>query len=237
MSQVEPYLPFLARGLLVTLEVTALGFLVAVAVSLVAGLGRMSSRRPVRWLAGLFIEVFRGTSVIVQLFWFFYALPFFGLRLGPMEAAVIALGLNEGAYGAEIVRGAIQSIPRGQTEAAIALSMKPLMRLRRVVLPQAIPAMLPPFGNVSIDLLKATSLVSLVTVSDLTFRAQIVRSSTGATTAVFGVILVWYFVVAWGLSLLRRWLESRARIERSDVRRVRWSHRFRGVGVRGGVRP
>src|SRR4051812_5480819 len=173
MSEIRPFYPFLAHGLLVTLEVTGLALLVAIGVSFVAAFGRMAALRPVRWLAGAFIEVFRGTSVVVQLFWFFFALPLLGLRLAPMEAAVLGLGLNQGAYGAEIVRGAIGSVARGQGEAAVALNMTPVLRMRRVILPQAIPRMLPPFGNVAIDTLKATALVSLVTVSDLTFRAQI----------------------------------------------------------------
>jgi polar amino acid transport system permease protein len=221
MSDVKPFLPFLARGVLVTLEVTMLALAIALAVALVAGIGRMSKRRPLRLVSGLFIEVFRGTSVIVQLFWFYYALPLFGLRFTPLFAAVLALGLNEGAYGAEIVRGAIQSVPKGQTEAAVALSLSPLKCLRRVILPQAIPAMIPPFGNVSIDLLKATSLVSLVTVSELTFRAQLVRSSTGATTAVFGLILGCYFVLALGFSGVWRLIEARVRIDRTAPKRTR----------------
>ncbi len=211
MSAIEPFLPFLLRGALVTLQVTLLGLALALVVAFVAGLGRLSSRRPLRWLAGGFIEVFRGTSVVVQLFWFFFALPFFGLQLQPLVAAVLALGLNGGAYAAEVVRGAVLAVPRGQGEAATALNMSGYTRLRRVILPQALPLMLPPFGNISVDLLKASALVSLVTVSDLTFRAQTVRSSTGETALVFALILVIYFVLALALALAFRMLELRAR--------------------------
>ncbi len=207
MSQVAPYLPLLLGGLWITLALTVVGMALALVVAFAAGLSRMSRRRWLRWPASAFIDVFRGTSMVVQLFWLFFALPFFGIQLTPFAAGVLALGLNEGAYAAEIVRGSINSLPRGQREAAVALSMSPYQRMRRVILPQAIPVMIPSFGNVLIDLLKNTSLVSLVTVSDLTFRAQMVRSSTGATTAVFLTILVLYFVVAYALSLGRAWLE------------------------------
>lgn len=207
MSQVAPYLPLLLGGLWITLALTVVGMALALVVAFAAGLSRMSRRRWLRWPASAFIDVFRGTSMVVQLFWLFFALPFFGIQLTPFAAGVLALGLNEGAYAAEIVRGSINSLPAGQREAAVALSMSPYQRMRRVILPQAIPVMIPSFGNVLIDLLKNTSLVSLVTVSDLTFRAQMVRSSTGATTAVFLTILVLYFVVAYALSLGRAWLE------------------------------
>jgi len=226
MSQIEPYLPFLLGGLWITILLTVLGMLLALVVAFTVGLSRMSRRRLLRWPAGAFIEIFRGTSMLVQLFWLFFALPFFGIQFVPFAAAVLALGLNEGAYAAEIVRGAISSLPRGQKEAAVALSMSPYQRMRWVILPQAIPRMIPSFGNVLVDLLKNTSLVSLVTVSDLTFRAQMVRSTTGATTAVFASILVLYFVVSYALGLGRGWLERRINPTRAAAAggwRRRWA--------------
>ncbi|MGI8311366.1 ectoine/hydroxyectoine ABC transporter permease subunit EhuC [Saccharopolyspora sp. ASAGF58] len=219
MSQILPFLPLLLNGLLITLALTAVGMVITVVVAFAAGLCRMSRRRWLSWPAGVFIEIFRGTSMLVQLFWLFFALPFFGVQLVPFAAAVLALGLNEGAYGAEIVRGAIIALPRGQREGAIALSLTPYQRLRFVILPQAIPAMIPPFGNVFVDLLKNTSLVSLVTVADLTFRAQMVRATTGATAAVFGTILVLYFVVAYLLSIATAWFERRMDPARPAPRR------------------
>lgn len=214
MSEIEPFLPFLLRGALVTIQVTLLGLGLALVVAFVAGLARLSPRWPLRWLAGGFVEIFRGTSVVVQLFWFFFALPIFGVQLEPLVAAVLALGLNGGAYAAEVVRGAVHAVPREQGEAATALNMGAYTRMRRVILPQALPLMLPPFGNISVDLLKASALVSLVTVSDLTFRAQIVRSSTGETALVFGLILVIYFALACALALVFRMLELRLRSDR-----------------------
>lgn len=214
MSAVIEYAPLLWQGLWTTVVVTVFSGIVCVVVAFVAGLARTSAHWFLRWPAGVFIEVFRGTSLLVQMFWFFFALPFFGIQLFPMTAAVLALGLNEGAYAAEVVRGAIASRPKGQTEACVALGMGPGLRLRRVIVPQAIPAMLPPLGNVMVDLLKNTSLVSLVTVADLTFRAQMIRNTTGQTTAVFLTILVMYFVLSSVLTFLTGTLERRFALDR-----------------------
>jgi polar amino acid transport system permease protein len=205
MELVDPLLD----GAAVTAKITAYSIVLALIVAFVMGIARMSEQRVIRLLAGAYIEVFRGTSVLVQMFWIFFALPAFGLRLTPIAAAVLALGLNVGAYGAEIVRGAIKAVPPGQVEAAIALNMRPLLRLRRVVLPQALVAMLPPFGNLMIELLKGTALVSLITLSDLTFQAQVLRSSTGRTLAVFSLTLLFYFLMASVITAAVRLLERR----------------------------
>jgi polar amino acid transport system permease protein len=211
------YAPLLWQGLLTTLLVTVLGGALCLIVAFAAGLARLSRHWILRWPAGVFIEVFRGTSLLVQMFWLFFALPFFGIQLHPLTAAVLALGLNEGAYAAEVVRGAIASRAKGQTEACIALGMEPALRLRRIIIPQSIPAMLPPFGNVMVDLLKNTSLVSLVTVADLTFSAQMIRSTTGQTTAIFITILVMYFALSYLLTLLTNWLEKRFALDRKAL--------------------
>jgi polar amino acid transport system permease protein len=221
VAEVIGYAPLLLNGLLVTLLVMVLGAVVAVITAFAAGLARLSTHRWLRWPAGVFVEVFRGTSLLVQMFWFFFALPFFGIQLAPLTAAVLALGLNEGAYAAEIVRGAISSRAAGQNEACVALGMGRALRMRRVLIPQSIPAMLPSFGNVLVDLLKNTSLVSLVTVTDLTFSAQMVRNTTGKTAAVFLTILVLYFVLALLISVLMNWLERRFALDRQPRSR-RW---------------
>ena len=182
-----------------TIKITALSFLGGLALGLVAAVMRLSPIRPYRWLGTLYVEFFRGTATLVLMYWFFYALPLAGLRLTPMFAAVLALGLNVGAYGAEVVRGAVRAVPRAQYEATVALNMRPALRLRRVLLPQAVALMLPPFGNLLIELMKGSAVVSLISIADLMLRAQQLRQSTGQTTAVFLVILAMYFVIAgWG---------------------------------------
>lgn len=215
MAEILPYWSLFLQGLLITILVTVLGTVVAIATAFLAGLGRLSQHRFLRWPASVFIEVFRGTSMLVQLFWVFYALPFFGIQFTPLGAGVLVLGLNEGAYAAEIVRGAISSRAAGQNEACIALGMGRALRMRRVLIPQSIPAMLPPFGNVMVDLLKNTALVSLVTVGDLTFKAGMVRDETGQTAAAFLTLLVVYFLLSLLLSLLVRWLERRFALDRT----------------------
>jgi polar amino acid transport system permease protein len=215
------YAPALREGALVTFRITVLGIIGAIVVAFAVGLARLSRLWVLRAPAYVLIEVFRGTSMIVQLFWFFYALPFVGIELLPMVAGVLVLSLNEGAYAAEVVRGTISSRPRGQFEAAIALGMSPTQRLWRVLIPQSIPGMLPAFGNVFVDLLKASSLVSLVTVADLTFTAYQLRKTTGETLALFGGILVAYFVMAMMLALVTRLLEGRFAVDRPLPRRRR----------------
>ena len=179
---------------------------------MVAGVGRLSTRRPLRWLASVYVEVFRGTSALVQLFWFYFVLPLFGLQLPAMLVGIVVLGLNAGAYGAEVVRGAIRAVPSGQREAGVALNFTRGQILRRLVLPQAVPAMLPPAGNLLIELLKNTALVSLVTITDLTFRGQLLRSETLRTTEIFSLMLLMYFAVALLITAGVRLLERRMRI-------------------------
>ena len=179
------FLPGLLAGAWVTIQITVAASLLAVVCGLLAGLGKLSPWRPVRWLAITYIEIFRGTSALVQLFWLFFVLPHFGLTLDPIPVAILALGLNIGAYGAEVVRGAMLAVPRGQYEAAIALNMSAFTRMRRIILPQAMVAMIPPWGNLFIELLKATALVSLITVSDLTFKAYQLNQATLRTVEIF----------------------------------------------------
>lgn len=206
-------LPALLRGLAITIQLTIMGATLALIVALIAGVARSSRYRIIRAVTGFYVEIFRGTSILVQLFWIFFVLPLppFNLSLTPLQAGVIALGLNVGAYGAEVVRGAIQAIPRGQVEASIALNMSSGLMMRRVIIPQAMVRMLPPFGNLLIELLKATSLVSLITLSDVTFQALSLRQTVGRTTEVFFLILVIYFLLAYPLTLGVRWLEQRRR--------------------------
>ncbi|GLB63687.1 ectoine/hydroxyectoine ABC transporter permease subunit EhuC [Dietzia sp. NCCP-2495] len=196
MDAIVEYLPLIRQGFVTTVLVTVLGALLALVVAFTLGLARLSEHRWVRWPAACIVEFFRGTSLVVQLFWLFFALPFFGIQLTALFAGILALGLNEGAYASEVVRGSIAARPKGQTEAAIALNMTPAQRMRRILLPQSIPAMLPPMGNVMVDLLKNSSLVSMVTVADLTFNAGLIRSSTGETALIYAIILVLYFVLS-----------------------------------------
>ena len=204
------FLPGLLEGALVTIEITIGGCILAVITAFVAAIAKMYGPWPVRWLAVGYIEVFRGTSALVQLFWLFFVLPHFGILLEPLTVAILTLGLNVGAYGAEVVRGAIGSVQRGQWEASTALNMTRMTALRRIIIPQAIVRMIPPWGNLFIELLKATSLVSLITISDLAFKAQQMNATTFRTVEIFSIVLVFYLAIASVITVAMRTLEERA---------------------------
>lgn len=186
----------LASGTAITCAQFLLAALIAIAVALLAGLGKLSQNWLIRGISVVYIEIFRGTSLLVQLYWIFFVLPLFGLTLPKFVAGFVSVGLNVGSYGAELVRGAIQSVPKGQWEAAYALSMSPAKRMRRIILPQAIGIMLPPWGNLLIELLKGTALVSLISVADLMFQARQINASTFLSAQSFGIALVIYYILA-----------------------------------------
>jgi polar amino acid transport system permease protein len=197
----------------VTIQVLVLSLIFTYLIAFIAGLGKLSKLSIVRGVSSVYIEIFRGTSLLVQLFWIYFVLPFLGLELSAMTAGVVAISLCYGAYASEIVRGAILSIPKGQTEAAVALNMTPFQRMKRIIIPQAIKIMLPGFGNISIELIKGTALVSLITLGDLTYKALTLRNTNvGLTTEIFISLLVIYFVIAIPLIVLARWLERRAAV-------------------------
>jgi polar amino acid transport system permease protein len=209
MDQWVGYIDLILDGAVVTIQLTVMGCALALVVAFAAGLGRLSRFAALRWLATIYIEFFRGTSIFVQLFWAYFVLPLLGFPLTPMQAGVLALGLNVGAYGAEVVRGAVLAIPREQTEACVALNLTRWQRLRYVILPQALVIMLPTFNNNAIELLKGTAIVSLISLADMTFQAQVVRAQTGNTAVPFLTILVLYFLIASVITGLIRGLERR----------------------------
>lgn len=215
-------LRFVLSGLQTTVVITAISLVIALAVGLLVGCARLSRRRILTWPSAVFVEVFRGTSELVQLFWVFFALPILtGYQLTPITAACIVFGLNQGSYISEIVRSAMLAVPRAQREAVVALNLPPVRAFRRIILPQAVPRMLPPLGNQAIDLLKATSIVSLITVADLTFRAQQIRTLTGQTLESFGVIFVVYFLLSSVLGFGVKRAENHFAIGPCDLKRHR----------------
>lgn len=200
----------LLRGAAQSVFLTLVAIPVAVIVAFVFGLLRLSSVWLLRTISTVFVEIFRGTSLLVQLFLLFYFLPFLGLRLPPIETGVIVLGLHFGAYGSEVVRSSIRAVDVGQRDAAIALNMSKQVAMRRVILPQAIVTMLPPFANSSIELLKATSLTSLITIKELSATGQVlIDNAPRRTPEVLLLVLVFYFALAFPLSRLVRALETR----------------------------
>jgi polar amino acid transport system permease protein len=204
------FLPGLLEGAVLTIQIALLGCLLAIVMGVLAAIARMYGPAPLRWLATIYVEIFRGTSALVQLFWLFFVLPQFGVTMDAFIVAVLALGLNVGAYGSEVVRGAILAVARGQWEAGTALNMTRAQMLRRIILPQAFVAMIPPWGNLFIELLKSTALVSLITLSDLAFKAQQMNQTTLKTVPIFTLVLLIYLAMSLVLTIGMRLLEKRA---------------------------
>ncbi|UQA34143.1 MULTISPECIES: ectoine/hydroxyectoine ABC transporter permease subunit EhuC [unclassified Streptomyces] len=204
--------PQVRSGLWVTLQATVLGALLALALAFALGLAAGSRLLLVRGASRVVVEFFRGTSLYIQLFWLYYAMPLLtGYELTPVICGVVAFGLNFGAYGAEVVRGAVNSVPRAQYEAAIALNLSPSRRLRKVILPQAWVQMIPSFTNLLIQLLKATPLLWLISAADLMTVIQTLRDRTGETLTAYLTLLAAYFVLAYALTMLMNLLERSAK--------------------------
>ncbi|MET8175840.1 ectoine/hydroxyectoine ABC transporter permease subunit EhuC [Streptomyces clavifer] len=212
LSTLVDEFPQVRAGLWVTLQATVLGSLLALLLSFTLGLMAGSKLLLVRGVSRTVVEFFRGTSLYIQLFWLYYAMPqLTGYELTPVVCGVVAFGLNYGAYGSEIVRGAINSVPRAQYEAAVALNMSPFHRMRKVILPQAWVQMIPSFTNLLIQLLKCTPLLWLISAADLMTVIQQIRDRTGETLTAYLTLLAAYFVLAYALTLLMNLLERSAK--------------------------
>ena len=204
--------PDLLRGAWVTVEITACALALGCVLGLAAGIGRLDPRR--RWLYGActaYVAAIRGTPLLVQLFILFFGLPHFGILLPAFLCGVLGLGVYSGAYVSEIVRGAIQSIDRGQTLAAQSLGMTPGVAMRQVVLPQAVVRMIPPLGNEFIALIKNSALVSLLTIHDVMHEGQKIISVSYRSLEVYLAIALVYFLLTGAVTLVLRHFEQKLR--------------------------
>lgn len=199
----------LLDGARVTVSVTFLSVAWGTVVAVVLGVGSLAANRLTRFAARVYVDVLRGVSVIILLFWVYYGLPLFGVSLSPMQAGVLALGLNLSAYGAEIVRGAVQAVPRGQTEAAIAVNLSAWQRITSVILPQAAITILPPYGSLVIEVLKASAVVYLITLADIMFEARSMQASIDGpeTVDIYVAVLLLYFAISLCVIACTRLLE------------------------------
>lgn len=212
----------IADGLWLTVEATLGGIAVATVLSVVAGLAMLSRFAIVRAITRVYVEIWRGTSEVVQLFWIYFALPVLtGFQILPLWSGIVVLGLNFGAYGAEIVRGAIQSVPRAQYEGCVALNFTPAQRMMRVIFPQALVEMLPSFNNLFIQLLKGTALLTFITVPEMTYQASqvLVTRHTGQAALIWVIVLLFYLVLSLLITAVMKLLERRAaaRVGRKPV--------------------
>jgi polar amino acid transport system permease protein len=208
----SPYSSILSSilsGVTPTILATVGGIALTIVLSLVAGLAMLSPSRTVRVIARIYVEGFRGTSEVVQLFWLYFVLPaLVGFKLIPLAAGILVLGLNHGAYGAEIVRGAVQSVPKAQREGAIALCLSPAQRMFRVLLPQAMVEMLPPFNTLFIQLLKSTALLEFISAGEITEKGELLRPVFGSYLPfIYVVELACYLVLAVLITVVMRFLE------------------------------
>ena len=208
--------PRLLEGALVTVEVTMAAMLVSAAVGLLVGIVRLNPERRVAYgLASSYVAFIRGTPLLVQLFILFFGLPQFGILLPATACGILGLGIYSGSYVSEVVRGAIQSIEAGQTEAARSLGMSRAQAMRKVVLPQAFRRMLPPLGNEAIALIKNSALVSLLTIDDVMREGQRIISTSFRALETYLVVALIYFVLTNAANQVLRYLERRMQVERS----------------------
>ena len=209
----DKYLPLLLKGALVTVEISVLAMALAVFIGLLLALGRMFGPAPVRWFASAYVEVVRGTPLLIQLYLIYYGLPNVGIRLNAFTAAVLGLGFNYAAYEAENYRAGIQAIPRGQMEAALALGMTRWQALRRVILPQAFRIIIPPVNNDFIALFKDSSLVSVITMVELTKVYGMLATTTYDYIGLGLMTAAIYFALSYPASLFADRLEKKLRYD------------------------
>lgn len=199
----------LAKGTGITIEVTFLALVLGVTLGLLGGLARLSNHKIPRYLSGAYVSVFRGTPLLVQLFIWYFGLPELGIQPTPMVAAVLGLALYSGSYQTEIVRGAIQSIEKGQMEAARSLGLSYFQAMRHVIIPQAFLRMLPPLGNEFVALTKNSSLVSLVTLQEVLLTADMIISRTFRALELYLAVAVIYYIITTIITTLTRYAERR----------------------------
>lgn len=202
-------LPVMLTALRITVLATMLGGALALAAGLPLALARMSRHRWLSWPAGAFTELVRGTPLLIQLYCLFYVLPGFGIRMDPLATGVLALGLHYCTYTAEIYRAGIQAVPPGQREAALALGFSPGRLFRRIILPQALPPVLPALGNCLIAMFKDTPLLSTITVLELLHTAKELGASTFRYLEPFTIVGVLFLAVSLAAASTVRLLERR----------------------------
>jgi His/Glu/Gln/Arg/opine family amino acid ABC transporter permease subunit len=208
-SIVEMAIPLLARGTVVTLQIALAAGLLACAIGFALGLAALSNLAALRWVIAAYVDFVRGTPLLIQLFLVFFALPVIGIRFDEIWAGIIALAFNTSAYIAETVRGGVGSVERGQTEAALSIGMVRWQILIYILLPQALRPMLPPLTNELISMTKNTSLLSVISVYELTRAGQAIISVHFVPFEIYLLLALYYYVLIKALSYLSRLVESR----------------------------
>lgn len=207
-SVIFKYLPYLLQGAGLTIELAVLGIAFGIIIGLVAALMKIS-HTPLRYIANFYIWLIRGTPLLVQLFLIYFGLPQLGITLDAFPSSVLGLGINSGAYLAEVFRGGIEAVPEGQTEASLSLGMGKFLTMRRIILPQGLRIALPSLGNQFIISLKDSSLCSVITMSELLQTSQRFASATFASMEFYTAAAGFYLLMTTVLSAVLRSLEWR----------------------------
>ncbi|HWR38640.1 MAG TPA: amino acid ABC transporter permease [Patescibacteria group bacterium] len=207
-------LPLLLLGAGVTIQITVLSVGFGLLIGMFVGMARLSTRRLLKFLAAVYVDFIRGTPLLVQIFIIYFALPMIlGQRIDPFVAAITACSINSGAYVAEIFRGGIQSIDKGQMEAGRSLGMTWAQTMRFIILPQAFKRIIPPLGNEFIAMLKDSSLVSVIGFEELTRRGQLIIARTYGSFEIWMTVAVIYLIMTFAIARLVDYLERRYKID------------------------
>lgn len=209
IEHAQEFLPILLQGAVVTVEVTVLSFLLSSVIGLALALMRLSPVKAVSAAGATVVNIIRGLPIIVQLFYIYFVLPDVGIQLTAFQAGVIGLGIAYSAYQAENFRAGIEAVDPGQREAAQAMGMRGALIMRRVILPQAFRIALPPYGNTLVMMLKDSSLVSTITVAEMTRAGQLIASSTFQNMTVYTLVALLYLLMSLPLVFGLRRLERR----------------------------
>ncbi|APQ58010.1 L-cystine transport system permease protein YecS [Paenibacillus polymyxa] len=201
--------PFLLKGAYYTLYITIVSMFFGLIIGLVVAVARLKGNRPVRWLVRMYVSIIRGTPVLVQIAVIYYGLDDYGISFGSLTAACLALSINTGAYLSETFRGAILAVPQGQTEAAYATGMSPGQTMWRIILPQAVRIAIAPMGNTFVGMLKETSLVSVIGVSELMRQAQLLQAQYLLYMPFLLEIGLMYWIMSIGFSAILERVEKR----------------------------
>jgi polar amino acid transport system permease protein len=209
LADVREFLPILLQGVWLTIVVTFGSLILSTLLGMVWALMRVSRVRALQQLAKGIVNAIRGIPILVQLFYIYFVMPEFGVTLSALQASIIGLGIAYSAYQAENFRAGIEAIDKGQIEASESLGMGWALMMRRVVVPQAVKIILPPYGNIMIMMLKDSSQASTITVAELTLKGQLIAASTFKYTSVLSMVAVLYLVMSVPLILFVGWLERR----------------------------
>lgn len=213
-ASIIDFLPQLGTGLYYTLLISVVGLLIGFVLGGIFGLGRISKNKFFYVISSIYVEVVRGTPVLVQAIWIFFAMPLItGYNMASITAGILVIAINSGAYIAEIVRGAVQSIDKGQYEAGRSLGLKQNQTMQYIIWPQAFKRMIPPLGNQFIISIKDTSLLSVILVPELMFQGRLIASNYFNAVEIYTAVAVFYLAITLTLSFILRIIERRLEIK------------------------